>query len=128
MRPQSLRAIHRLLLAVILLALGAFLFKAAGWSGDQWGELVLVTLWVGLPHLLIFSFARRRATKPRWQVAWTLANVCLAALNYYIYSTGLAADAQGALLLIFVPVWEMLALIALRVLAGLLALMRRKPV
>jgi hypothetical protein len=114
MTLEKARRIARLALWLAIFANIVTLLYFGDFSSGLWVVIVamLFGAWLCVPNLMLFCLAKYMAT-PILVLAPSIINFILILFNGIAYFEGVPSDAQGALLFIFLPLWEVIAIIML---------------
>lgn len=110
---MKLRFINKIIFLLQTISFVAFEMIVSRHNASTFG--VVVVAWILLPHFLLFLYAHFARTVKKTAILLGL-NIFIFLLNMLIYYDsilGAHADAQGGLVLIFLPLWENLILLGL---------------
>lgn len=114
MTLEKARKIARLSLWLAVLANITTLLYFGDFSSGIWVVILalLFSAWLCVPNLMLFSLAKYMVT-PTLVLTTGITNFILILFNSIAYFKGVPSDAQGALLFIFLPLWEVIVIIML---------------
>ena len=108
MNEAKLKLFNYILLSTGIFAGLGFVIYASGGVG---GMLDLFTLWMILPYSILLLVSYRAASRRTLITVATLSALCLLSIYWYIDSLFVHPNAQGALIFLFLPLYQLLATI-----------------